>query len=97
MFIVTVDFEIAEDKVEQFRPIMGRQAENSLTKEPGCLQFDVAVDPKDPCKIFLYEVYVDEAAFQAHLETDHFKDFDARSRPLYRSKVAKTWTRIWPK
>ena len=34
--------------------------------EPGCLQFDVLVDPKDPAKLMLYEVYKDEAAFEAH-------------------------------
>ena len=30
-------------------------------------------DPEDPAKFFIYEQYVDEAAYVAHTETEHFK------------------------
>jgi quinol monooxygenase YgiN len=43
--------------------------------EAGCLQFLVyrAVDDRDA--FALYEQYVDEAAFQAHRVTPHFRDY----------------------
>jgi quinol monooxygenase YgiN len=37
-----------------------------LADEPGCSRFDVLVDPKVPTKFTLYEIYDDEAAFDAH-------------------------------
>ena len=30
-------------------------------------------DPEDPRTFFVYELYDDEAAYQAHVDTEHFK------------------------
>lgn len=51
------------------------QVMTPLTRaEPGCQQY-VALEQKDDPRTFvLYEVYEDEAAFQAHRESDHFKE-----------------------
>jgi (4S)-4-hydroxy-5-phosphonooxypentane-2,3-dione isomerase len=48
------------------------QGATSLVREPGCLQFDVCVDTADPDRVLLYEVYEDQAAFEAHGQTPHF-------------------------
>jgi quinol monooxygenase YgiN len=40
--------------------------------EPGNLDYQVLRDPQQPGRFVLYERYADEAAFQAHLATDHF-------------------------
>ena len=37
-------------------------------------------------RIHLYEIYADEAAFKAHLETPHFKVFDRLAGPWLESK-----------
>lgn len=50
----------------------------SVRDEPGCLTFDVMRDRSDVDLVWLYEVYVDEAAFEAHTQTAHF----LASRPL---------------
>ena len=36
-------------------------AKGSVNNEPGCLRFDVIQEGADPNRIWLYEVYVDEA------------------------------------
>jgi len=41
--------------------------------EPGCRTYVLHTDPADPAMLFLYEVYDDAAAFQAHCESAHFK------------------------
>jgi quinol monooxygenase YgiN len=46
-------------------------------KEPGCREFNISVLAKDPNHVFLYEVYDNEAALNAHRTTDHFKKFAA--------------------
>lgn len=40
--------------------------------EPGNLDYQVMRDPGQPGVFVLYERYADEAAFQAHLATEHF-------------------------
>jgi quinol monooxygenase YgiN len=45
-----------------------------------------------PMRRFLYEVYRDEAAFAAHLETGHFLQFAAATKPMIKDRrVGKLW------
>jgi (4S)-4-hydroxy-5-phosphonooxypentane-2,3-dione isomerase len=46
--------------------------------------------------VFLYELYDDKAAFDAHLKTPHFLSFDARVRDWVERKAVGTWTRTVP-
>ncbi|MFT5438965.1 MAG: autoinducer 2-degrading protein [Alphaproteobacteria bacterium] len=87
MYVVTVNFEIEPAHVDGFRTAVMRQAENSVSKEPDCHRFDVSVDGADPAKFFLYEIYTDEAAFQAHLKTAHYADFNATTTPWVKAKA----------
>jgi quinol monooxygenase YgiN len=43
--------------------------------EPGCLMYQAHRSPDDANVIFLYEQYADEAAYQAHAESEHFKRY----------------------
>jgi quinol monooxygenase YgiN len=52
--------------------LMG-DARGSVNDEPGCLRFDVLQDSADPNRIFLYEVYKDEKALEAHRQAPHFQ------------------------
>jgi quinol monooxygenase YgiN len=61
-------------KETEFQEKMTAQAKRCLT-EPGCLQFDVVQDPKNPTRFVMLEVYKDDASVKAHQETQHFKDF----------------------
>ena len=96
MYVVTVVFVTVPDSVEVFHAAVIAQAENSLTRETGCQVFDVAIDPAHPEVVFLYEVYDDEAAFQVHLESDHFRDFDAKVQPMLQSKDVKIYGLLSP-
>ena len=70
------------------------RASASARDEPGCRQFDVCHDPDHPDHVFLYEVYDDRAAFDAHLSTPHFKSFDAATAGMIRSKKVRALTRL---
>lgn len=91
-WIVTVEFRIQLSFVEHFMERLGVQASESL-REIGCSQFDVCVDPSDVHRVFLYEVYSSRAAFAAHLESSHFKEFDAVTRAWVTSKQVAQWQR----
>src|ERR671923_2617003 len=40
--------------------------------EPGNLFYQAHRSPEDPDLFFLYEQYVDEAGYQAHMDSEHF-------------------------
>lgn len=91
MYVVTVEFRVGFEHVEDFRTAMMKQAANSLQLEEQCRQFDVCFDPEDGCRCFLYERYDDRAAFDAHLKSKHFQEFDATVGPWIETKTVNTW------
>ena len=96
MYVVTVEFTIAPGQWDAFLPLMVENARRSRTDEPGCRQFDVCTDPARPGVVFLYELYDDRAAFDAHLATPHFKAFAAATQPMITARAIGTWQRIEP-
>ena len=94
MYLITVEFEIDPDRLEAFLPLMTDNAAASVRDEPGCRQFDVCQDPGAPNRIFLYEIYDDRAAFEAHLEAPHFKRFDAAVGAMVTAKTVRALRRL---
>lgn len=72
MYIIVAPIQIKEGHKAAFIEAMLDDARGSVNNEPGCLRFDVIQDGADANRIWLYEVYEDEAAFQAHLQAPHF-------------------------
>ena len=91
MFVVTVTFEAYPERAAAFLARIQRQAADSLANEEGCHRFDVCIDPAQPERVFLYEVYAHAAAFEAHVATAHFGAFDAEAAPMLRSKAVESW------
>jgi autoinducer 2-degrading protein len=92
-FVLTVEMEVIPGQIEAFKKAIEENSAASI-KEPGCRQFHVVHLASDPNRVFLYEVYDDEAAFKAHRATEHFKKFDSiRNKLIVKSEV-KTYKPI---
>ncbi len=72
MYSILVTIHIKPEFREPFLESMLDDARGSVNDEPGCFRFDVLQDDKNPNTIYLYEVYRDRAAFDAHLVAPHF-------------------------
>jgi len=57
--------------LEAFLAETRRNSEASL-QEPGVRRFDVLQDEGDPTHVVLHEVYIDQAAVDAHKQTEHY-------------------------
>ncbi len=95
-FVVTVHFAAKPEHREAFRAAMVENAKASRENEPGCRQFDVC-ETADGAAIFLYEIYDDEAAFRAHLATDHYLRFNETTTPWVAEKRVATFHRLDPR
>ena len=71
MLVVHVHVHVVPDQVEEFLAESRRNSEASL-QEPGVRRFDVLQDEGDPAHVVLNEVYVDQAAADAHKQTPHY-------------------------
>ena len=96
MFVVTVTFKLHAAHETAFLERMRQQAAESMAKEDGCRHFDVCTASDGSNKVFLYEIYSDQAAFDVHVQSDHFKDFDAAVRDWVAEKSVQTWNLAYP-
>ena len=77
MYVVIVPIQIEQGHRDEFLEALMGDAKGANEDEPGCLRFDAVQDADDDHRIWLYEVYKDEAAFNDHLAAPHFQVFKA--------------------
>ena len=83
MFALVVRFDVRdEESASLFDELTAEAVADIRAKEPGTLVYATHVLDGEPLSRVFYEVYVDEAAFQAHESARHVKDFHARKNPL---------------
>jgi quinol monooxygenase YgiN len=93
-FVLIVEFELKPEDAERFHGLIAENARASVANEPGCLQFDV-VRPQDSLnRLFLYEVYADQAAFDAHIKMPHVAAFFAQAKPMIVNQKATRLDRL---
>ncbi|MEX0277872.1 MAG: putative quinol monooxygenase [Ruegeria sp.] len=93
MFAVTVIFTLKPGMREAFIPLITENASTSLREEAGCHQFDICLGD-DPQTVFLYEIYDDSVAFDVHLESAHFRSFDAAVADMIDAKTVHTFSEV---
>lgn len=69
---LAVTWEARAGEADAVADILRRMAV-AVRSEPGVLRFEPHRSPSNDHVFFLYELFVDEAAFAAHQQTDHFK------------------------
>jgi (4S)-4-hydroxy-5-phosphonooxypentane-2,3-dione isomerase len=68
MYSVLSQLTIQPHYVEEFITLIRDHASESLRDEAGTLRFDVIQDEAAPNRFYVYETYVDEAAFHVHMQ-----------------------------
>jgi quinol monooxygenase YgiN len=85
-FVIYVEFNLQENAVGKFMPLMLANARASLDAEPGCERFDVLHVEGHPHQVVLYEIYRDRDAFKEHLKTRHYLEFNVATAPFVKEK-----------
>jgi quinol monooxygenase YgiN len=85
-YVITVDFYLHAGALDPFLKLIKDNARLSVEDEPGCHRFDVLVQKGMPDHILLYEIYEDRAAFDFHLKSKHFLEFNKACTPYVRDK-----------
>ncbi len=92
--VVLAEFKVRPGRMDEFLPLLEQHARNSRANEPGCLQFDVVRDGSDPDRAFVYEVYRDEAAFEAHKAAPYLAWYRERAEPLLLERKVSVHRRV---
>jgi (4S)-4-hydroxy-5-phosphonooxypentane-2,3-dione isomerase len=88
-YVNAVDLDIVPADRDHY---LAAITENGMAaaKEPGCRRFDILNLASDPNHFFLYEVYDNEAAFQAHRASEHFKKYAATTAKMVAKRESRT-------
>jgi autoinducer 2-degrading protein len=92
-YVSAVDLDIAPAETEKFLAALKENGAASV-KEPGCQRFDIMVLASNPNHVFIYEVYDNEAASQAHRTTDHFKKYAATTATMVTKREVRPMTQL---
>ncbi|MBV8337589.1 MAG: antibiotic biosynthesis monooxygenase [Alphaproteobacteria bacterium] len=65
------EFGVRPERREAFIALMKDHAKLSLETEPGCEQFDTLTQEGSETSVFLYELYHDQRALEAHMNSPH--------------------------
>ena len=69
---VVAIMKIKPESIETARPQVEKLIEQTR-QEKGCLRYDCFQDAKEPGTFVIIEEFADQAAFQAHRDSEHFK------------------------
>lgn len=77
MVVIHATFELdpafRDEALDHIRSLV-----DASNEEPGIIDYRAAVDVHDENTVRFLEHYEDAAAFETHLETDHYQEFEAR-------------------
>jgi quinol monooxygenase YgiN len=69
--------EVDPAQIEKYNAALKEQMTSAIKLEPGVLAYYAVADKADPSHITILEIYADTAAYQAHIQTPHFKKYKA--------------------
>lgn len=93
LYINAVDIDVVPGQIDAYLAALKENAANAV-KEPGCREFNITVSQKDPNHVFIFEVYDDAAALEAHRATDHFKKYAAATKDMVAKRDARAFSSV---
>jgi quinol monooxygenase YgiN len=79
------ELEIDAGQVEAYTNALKEEVETSIRVEPGVLTLYAVSVKGQPNQIRIFETYKDEAAYESHLQTPHFRKYKAETQGMVKS------------
>jgi len=98
LHVIHAPLPVKPERVDDFIDAVKLDGLGSVHNEPGCLRFDVYQNTENPSELYLYEVYVNLAAFEYHRETPHIKKWAETVKDWYAGERtgSRRGKNIWP-
>jgi quinol monooxygenase YgiN len=72
--------EIDPERLESYTAAVKEEIETSIRVEPGVLAIYAVAEKDNPSKLRFFEIYADEIAYNAHINSAHFIKYVTRIR-----------------
>ncbi len=85
MMVRIAEIEVEPEYLDQYLAILKEESRASVEQEPGVIVIYPMFQKENPNQIRLLEIYADKSAYEAHLESPHFKHYKSATLPMVRS------------
>ena len=86
-FVRVAEIDVDPDQLEAFTSAVKEEMDESVRVEPGVLAIYAVAEKDAPSRLRFFEIYADEAAYDAHLHSLHFQKYRAITEPMIRSRA----------
>jgi len=85
-YVRVAELQIDPAQLEAFAAATREVGQASVNGEEGCIALYAIADKDNPAFVRVFEIYRDPAAYQAHLQTPHFKKFRDTTNAMVTSR-----------
>jgi len=79
--------EIDPERLESYTAAVKEEIETSIRVEPGVLAIYAVAEKDNPSKLRFFEIYADEIAYNAHINSAHFIKYVDATKDMITSKT----------
>ena len=77
--------KIDSAQLESYKAALKEEIEASIHIEKGVLTLNAVADKNNPTHITVFEIYANQEAYKAHIETPHFKKYKTATKEMVKS------------
>ncbi|MEZ2336588.1 putative quinol monooxygenase [Mucilaginibacter sp. RCC_168] len=77
--------QIDPAQLENYKTALKEHAETAVRVEPGVITLYAVAEKNNPTHITVFEIYANAEAYQAHLQTAHFKKYKSTTKDMVKS------------
>jgi quinol monooxygenase YgiN len=85
-FVRIAELEIDPAQLAAYEAAVKEEMEISVRTEPGVLVIYAVAETDNPSRLRFFEMYADEAAYEAHIESAHFRKYFEATRGMITSR-----------
>lgn len=85
MMIRISEIEIEKNYLDAYLSILKEESEASVKLEPGVISIYPMYQKENPTEIRILEIYANKEAYEAHLQTPHFKTYKTSTLKMVKS------------
>lgn len=94
LYVNAVDIDVVPGEIDHYLAALKENGAAAVKEEPGCHTFNITVSQTDPNHVFIFEVYDNAAALEAHRATDHFKKYAATTKDMVAKREARALSTV---
>ncbi len=76
---------VDSSQLDDYKTALKEGMEIAVRTEPGVLSLYAVYDKDEPTHITVFEIYLDEDAYKAHIQTTHFKKYKSTVQNMVKS------------